>query len=202
VFNELEFTEFHVDIPSFEVTKIFDIYIRVPALGLRWEELKSRSPQPQNEIKHDKFATALQLKREFDDDELDVYQLKVSELTDDSYIMVGDKKFIPSCKYWTPAKGGTQQYFRCPNKTTPCPQCAPGRDSFSTIVAVINSGIKKLTRNDVTPLAQSREISYALPCPKTVTLRARLRIHIYNSVTSLRPSLSRPKRHGTAESTS
>lgn len=53
-------------------------------------------------------------------------------------------------------------FFRCPIKEAPCSQCAPGRDCFSTIVAVTNSAIKKLTSDDITPLAQSRKILCAL----------------------------------------
>jgi hypothetical protein len=48
-----------------------------------------------------------------------------------------------------------KDYFKCPQKTEPCSQCTPGRDCFSTFVAVTNSAIKKLTQAHVTPLTPS-----------------------------------------------
>lgn len=111
------------------------------ALGLRWVEIGSEKPQVGSEIINKSLAKALEGQKEFTQEEFNAFQ--VSGLMESSYVHAGDA-YLKSVVF--------------EQEAGPCPQCAPGRDCFSTIIAVTNSAIKKLTLNDVTPLAPSRNV--------------------------------------------
>ena len=73
------------------------------------------------------------------------------------------KIYYGACKQdsCTVCSDGTQDFSECPSKQKACCLCAPGKDCFTTIIAVANSAIQKLSQ--VTPLAKSRLLYRGLP---------------------------------------
>ena len=63
------------------------------AVGCKWEEIGAARPTTGTEIRNEKLAQALAVKREFSNAELDAFQ--VSNLSSSSYIKVGDIYFKP-----------------------------------------------------------------------------------------------------------
>ena len=114
-------------------------------------------PAHGRELTNSQLKASLESKMEFTRQEWEAFEIK--DLRYNDYIKSGASFFQPDACCTFCDKG---DFFRCPHKEAPCSQCAPGRDCFSTIVAVTNSAIKKLTSDDITPLAQSRKILCAL----------------------------------------
>ena len=96
------------------------------AHGLKWKDLGSQKPPMGTEIVNEALATALKQTLRFRPEELD--EFKVGEISDDSYIKVGDTYFQPVAKcvvYPMSAASGTSKGRQV--------ESCPGEDDLSLI---------------------------------------------------------------------